>query len=63
MKSKIFTGAEIKSLNKRLKGNRKDKTGIFYGRVKPKIIEILTWFTRKKELEKAIKPIKKGNRK
>ncbi len=63
MKSKIFTQAELKSLNKRFKGNRKDKTGIFSGRIKPKILELLSWFKRKKELERVIKPIEKEGRK
>lgn len=57
--SKIFTQAELKSLNQRLKGNRKDSTGIFSGRVRPKILELFGWFKRKKELEKVIEPIKK----
>jgi len=63
MQSKIFTKAELKSLEERIKGNRKDPTGIFSGRVKPKILELFTWFKRKKELEKAIKPKKKDGKK
>jgi len=56
MKSNIFTDAETKSLEERLSGSRKDSTGIFSNRVKPKIIELLdVWFPKKKELEKAIK--------
>ena len=53
--SKIFTNAEIKSINEREKGNKKDKTGIFSGRVKPKIIELVdVWFPKKKQLKKLI---------
>ena len=63
MQSNIFTETELKALNQRLKGNRKDQTGIFSGRVKPKILELFDWFKRKKELEKAIKPIKKDGNK
>ena len=63
MKSKIFTDAELKSLNKRIKGEKKDLTGIFSGRVKPKILELFEWFKRKKELEKAIEPKKKDGKK
>ena len=60
MKSKIFTDAEIKSLNQRLKGIKKDSTGIFGGRVRPKIKELLDkWFPKKKQLEKIIQS-KKG---
>lgn len=52
MESKIFTKAEIKSLNKRLKGDKKDPTGIYAARVKPKIKEILNqWLKQKKELQ------------
>lgn len=52
--SKIFTKAELKEIEIRKKGNRADKTGIFSARVKPKIIEILEWFTKRKELKKLI---------
>ena len=54
-KSRIFPLTELNALNARLKGDKKDPTGIFAGRVKPKIIELLSWFGRRKELEKAIK--------
>jgi len=55
MQSKIFTEAELKALEKRIKGNKKDKTGIYSKRVKPKIIEILeVWFKKKKELKKTL---------
>ena len=59
MKSKIFTKAEIKAFNIVSKGDRTDPTGIFTSRIKPKILEILDWFKRRKELEKLIKPIKR----
>lgn len=53
--SKIFTDAEVESLNKRLSGSKDDKTGIFSARVKPKIKEILdVWLPKKKQLQKAI---------
>ena len=54
MKSKIFTEAEHKSLKDRLKGSKKDTTGIFSARVKPKIIELFEWFNKRKELNKLI---------
>ena len=54
--SKIFTKAEIEELNQREKGNKKDSTGIFSARIKPKIRELLDeWFPKKKELEELIK--------
>ncbi len=54
-KSKIFTQAEIKALDNRIKGSKKDPTGIFAARVKPKIIELLAWFKKRKILEKLVK--------
>ncbi len=53
MKSKIFTEAELKALEERIKGKKKDTTGIYSNRVKPKIKELLdVWFKRKRELKK-----------
>lgn len=55
MQSKIFTEAEHKSLKERLKGSKKDNTGIFSTRVKPKIRELLDhWFPQKRQLKKSI---------
>lgn len=55
MDSNIFTEAEHKSLKERLKGSKKDDTGIFSSRVKPKIIEMLEhWFPQKKKLKKIV---------
>ena len=56
MQSKLFTKAELKEIERRKKGDRSDKTGIFSGRIKPKIIEIFEWFKKKKELKKLIEP-------
>lgn len=54
--NRIFTEAEAKSLEDRIKGSRKDITGIFSARVKPKIIEMLkVWLPIKNKLEKIIK--------
>lgn len=51
--SLIFTEAEMKSLNKRLEGNKEDKSGIYASRTKPKIKEILNvWIKEKNKLEK-----------
>ena len=56
MESKIFTEAELESIKLRQKGNKKDTTGIFSARVKPKINELLeVWFPKKKELIKLVK--------
>ena len=57
MDSKIFTKTEHKSLKQRLKGSKKDNTGIFSARIKPKIIEMLEhWFPQKKQLQRIIAP-------
>ena len=55
MQSKLFTKAELKEIERRKKGNKADKTGIFSSRVKPKIIELFEWFKKRKELKKLIK--------
>ncbi len=57
--SKLFTKAELEEIERRKKGNKADKTGIFSTRVKPKIIELLEWFTKRKELKKLIE-VKNG---
>ena len=57
--SKLFTKAELEEIEIRKKGNRADKTGIFSTRVRPKIIELLEWFTKRKELKKLIE-VKNG---
>ena len=54
MKFTIFTIAEYQSLMNRLNGSKKDKSGIYSARVKPKIKEMLEWFSKKEELEKLI---------
>ena len=54
IKSKLFTKAELKEIERRKKGDKSDKTGIFSARVKPKIIELFEWFTKRKELKKLI---------
>ena len=35
-------------------GSKKDSTGVYSGRVKPKLIELLRWFERKKDIENLI---------
>lgn len=54
--SRIFTNAEMQSIEEREKGNKSDETGIFSSRTKPKISEMLNdWFPKKKQLTKLIK--------
>jgi hypothetical protein len=48
----IFTRAEVKALGRRLIGDRSDGCGIYSGRVKPKLVELLeVWFPKRKQLE------------
>ena len=55
MNSKLFTKAELEEIELRKKGDKSDKTGIFSSRVKPKILELFEWFSKRKELKKLIK--------
>lgn len=54
--SKIFTEAEIKLIKRREQGDLSDPTGLFAGRIKPKLIELLTvWLPQKRKMNKLIK--------
>ncbi len=54
-KSKLFGNKELTTLEKRIKGNKKDPTGLWSRKVKPKVTEIVEdWIPRKKELKKTI---------
>lgn len=54
--SLIFTEAELEAIKLREKGNKKDSTGIFSNRIRPKIEELLNnWFPKKQELTRLIK--------
>lgn len=53
--SVIFKPCELERLNARLKGDKSDKHGLYAGRVKPKIKEIMEWWDRKAELRRLIK--------
>jgi len=62
--SLIFTDAEMEAIERRKQGDKKDKTGIFFGRIKPKIEEMLKyWFPEKKTLQKLIAPASRKNNK
>lgn len=65
MESSIFTDAEMEAMEKRKQGDKTDKTGIWYGRTKPKIEEMLDyWFPKKKTMQKLIAPAsRKKNKK
>lgn len=54
-KSKIFGNKELQTLEKRISGDKKDPTGLWSRKVKPKVIELVEkWIPRKKELKKTI---------
>ena len=59
-KSKIFGNKELKLLEKRIKGDKTDPTGLWSRKAKPKVTEIVEdWIPRKKDLESLIKQPKK----
>ena len=54
-KSKLFGNKELQTLEKRVKGDKKDPTGLWSRKVKPKVTELVEdWIPRKKELKKSI---------
>jgi len=54
--SKLFGEKELILLEKRLKGDKKDPTGLWARKVKPKVIELVNeWIPRQKQLNKIIK--------
>jgi len=55
--SKIFTKSELKEIDRREKKDYSDKQGLFSRRIKPKIIEILSF--DKKWLKGLINPKRK----
>jgi len=61
-KSRIFTNKELEVMEDRkneVKGSRTDPTGVFASRIKPKIIELLDWFSKRKMLKMLIKSRRK----
>ena len=62
--SKLFGEKELILLEKRLKGDKKDPTGLWSRKVKPKVTEIVNeWMPRKKQLEKVVKLLHKNHQK
>ncbi len=59
--SKLFTKAELQEIERREKGDKADKTGIFSARVKPKIMEIDYWRKNWSKLKKLIE-VKDGKK-
>ena len=54
-KSRLFGDKELAFLEQRIKGSKKDKTGLWSRKVRPKVLELVdVWLPRKKELKKAV---------
>ena len=54
-RSKIFGDKQLNLIEKRIKGDKKDRSGAWAGKIKPKIKEIVDiWLPRKKELMKLV---------
>jgi len=54
-RSKLFGEKELILLEKRLQGDKKDPTGLWARKVKPKVIEIVNqWTPRQKQLKKML---------
>ena len=60
-KSKLFGEKELELLEARIKGNKKDPTGLWSRKVKPKVKEIVEWKPRINQLKKLIE-VKDGKR-
>ena len=55
--SKLFGEKELILLEKRIKGDKKDPTGLWSRKVKPKVTEIVNqWLQRKNQLQKIVMP-------
>jgi len=62
--SKLFGEKELILLEKRIKGDKKDPTGLWSRKVKPKVTEIVNqWLPRKTQLEKVVKLLHKNHQK
>jgi len=58
--SKIFSDGELESIQKRGTGLKRDVSGVFHNRAKPKILEMLErWLPEAKALRQLIKGRKK----
>ena len=56
--SKVFGEKELILLEKRIDGDKKDPTGLWSRKVKPKVIEIVNdWMPRKRQLKEVVRQI------
>ena len=57
--SKLFGEKELILLEKRIDGDKKDPTGLWSRKVKPKVIEMVDeWMPRRKQLKKVVREIR-----
>ncbi|MFC1676153.1 hypothetical protein ACFL3G_03970 [Planctomycetota bacterium] len=57
--SKLFGEKELILLEKRIDGNKKDPTGLWSRKVKPKVIEMVNeWMPRRRQLKKVVREIR-----
>jgi hypothetical protein len=62
-KSKIFGDKELALLEKHIVGSKKDDTGLWCRKIKPKVKELVdVWLPRRKELKRTIEVRKRGKR-
>jgi len=62
-KSKLFGERELELLEARIKGSKRDDTGLWSRKVKPKVKELVdVWLPRRKELKRTIEVRKRGKR-
>ncbi len=61
--SKLFGEKELILLEKRIEGNKKDPTGLWSRKVKPKVIEMVDeWMPRRQQLRKIASEIRSGHK-
>ena len=57
--SKLFGEKELILLEKRIEGDKKDPTGLWSRKVKPKVVEMVNeWMPRRKELKKIVSELR-----
>ena len=61
--SKLFGEKELVLLENRIEGDKKDPTGLWSRKVKPKVIELVDeWMPRRRQLKKIAREIRSGHK-
>ena len=61
--SKLFGEKELLLLKKRIEGDKKDPTGLWSRKVKPKVLEMVNeWMPRRRELRKIVSELRESQR-